>query len=95
MSKVSQHRLLNGIIIPQFLEAMGIEPTKEMVLNVKEMFKKYLKVRSTAALSDRDMSRFIQAFLMLAAREFSVELTFDFAKKTMEQILTETNRSYV
>ena len=94
MSRVNQHRLLNGIIIPQFLEAMGIDVTKENVLAAKEMFKRYLQVAHTSALSDEHMSAFIQAFLMLASREFGVELTYDFAEKTMRQILIEVNKDY-
>jgi hypothetical protein len=93
-ARVSQHRILNGIILPQFCEAVGIYPSKDNVEEVKKLFKRYLKVASTAALSDRDMSMFIQAVCMLSAREFGVELTFDFAKKTMIEILNEVNYDF-
>lgn len=94
MATPSQHKLLNGIIIPQFLEGVEIEVTKEAVLETKEIFKRYLRVHSTASLSDRDMSHFINAFVMLAAREWGIELTEDFAEKTMRQILNETNHGF-
>jgi hypothetical protein len=94
MASWEQHKLLNGVIIPQFLDAMGVEATKEAVHETKEIFKRYLRVHSTASLSDRDMSHFINAFCMLAAREWGIELTEEFAEKTMTQILKETNYGY-
>lgn len=93
-ASANQHRLLNGVIIPQFLDRLGIEATPEAVLETKEIFKRYLKVRSTASLSDRDMASFIGAFMMLSAREMGIELTEEFAEKTMIQILKETNHGY-
>ena len=94
MASVDQHKLLNGIIIPQFLDRLQIEVTPEAVLETKEIFKRYLQVRSTASLSDRDMASFIGAFLMLASREWGIELTEEFAEKTMRQILKETNHGF-
>jgi len=89
-----QFKLLHGILIPQFLSRLGITPTPEAVLETKEIFKRYLRVHSTASLSDRDMSYFINAFVMLAAREWGIELTEDFAAKTMVQILKEANHGF-
>ena len=94
MSTAAQHRLLNGVILPQFLDRLGIEATKENVASVKQIFKRYLRVGSTAALDTRSMKLFIEAVLMLAAREWGAELTFDFAEKSMREILTQTTRDY-
>ena len=90
----SQHKLIHGYLLPDFCEAVGIEPNKENVLAVKEIFKRYLQVKSTAALSDRDFSRFASAVCMISAREFGVEIPKEFAQKTMRDLLTETTRKY-
>ena len=94
MATWGQHKLLNGILIPQFLEEIGMEVTKDNADAVKGMFKKYLDVHSTSFLSEKDMWKFIQAFYMLAAREFSVELTQEQARMTMEELLHQTNTDY-
>lgn len=89
-----QFKLLHGILIPQFLDRLEIEATPEAVLETKEIFKRYLRVSSTASLSDQNMAYFINAFVMLSAREWGIELTEDFAAKTMRQILTEANHGF-
>ncbi len=89
-----QFKLLHGILIPQFLSKLGIEASPEAVLETKEIFKRYLRVNSTASLSDRDMSKFTGAFVMLAAREWGIELTEDFAEKSMRQILKEASHGF-
>ena len=94
MATWSQHKILNGVLIPQFLDAVRIGATKENVLAVKKMFKQYLDVASTSLLSERDMWKFIQAFQMLSAREFGVELPENFAEKTMEELLNHTTNGY-
>jgi len=85
---------LHGILLPQFLLRVGIEPTPEAVQDVKLAFKKYLKVNSTASLSDSDMSKFIGAVIMLASRNWGIELTEEFAEKTMRQVLKEVSYGY-
>lgn len=90
----SQHKYVHGYLLPDFMEALGIESTKENVLAVKEIFKKYLKVGSTAALSDGDFSKFASAVSMLAAREFGVEIPKDFADKTMRDLFKEAEDGF-
>lgn len=94
MATASQHRFLNGILIPQFLEAMGIEVDKETVSAVRTMFKKYLRVGSTSALSPRQMSKFCEAFIMLAAREWGLEIPLQDAETTMTELLNQTTEDY-
>ena len=89
MADYKQHRYLNGILIPQLLEALGIEVNKANRLEVKSMFKRYLKTYSTAALDDKTMSKFIEAFRMLCSRELGYELPFEDAEKSMTQLLKE------
>jgi len=69
----------------------GIPYTKENALAVKSIFKEYLKVASTAALSDSVFSSFSQAFAMLAAREFGIEVPLNEASKSMEELLKDYN----
>lgn len=94
MAEWNQFKLLHGILLPQFLSAVGLEVTNENALAVKIIFKDYLDVASTASLSEGDMWKFIQAFYMLSAREFGVELTEDFANLTMREALNQINYDY-
>jgi hypothetical protein len=94
MATHSQHKLLNGILIPEFLAYFRIEATKDNVSATKEIFKRYLKVAHTSMLSDRSMQRFVEAFKMLAAREFGVEIPIRDAEKTMTELLNQTNEDY-
>jgi len=69
---VAQHRYLNGILLPLALTKMHIEPTKEIVLGMKEIMKRYLGVYSTAMLTDIEFNKFVNKVCMLLAREYSV-----------------------
>ena len=93
-ASVSQHRKFHGIILKEFLEEAGIEPTKENIDTVKQMFKKYLRLASVSALDDSTYGRAISAVTMLISREFGIEVPHSFAEKTMTQILTEATRNY-
>jgi len=86
-----QHKLLNGILIPDFLLSLGIEVSKENVLATKEMFKRYLRVAHTSLLDDNNMQKFCGAFCMISAREFGREIPISEAEKTMTQLLKEYN----
>ena len=90
MTTHGQHKAVYKFI-PDFLEQMGIDPTKEAVYQTKEMFKRYLKVESTAALSNQRMGKFISALLMLFSREFGKEVPSDLARQSMEQLLKDYN----
>lgn len=70
MANAGQHRFLNGILIPKFCERVGVEPTQENVLQIKQMFKRYLHVASTSRLTDTEFSLFVRQVLMLIAREY-------------------------
>lgn len=89
-----QHKLWHGKIAPLFTEKMGIEPTKENVAKVKKMFKDYLSVPSTAALTDTQYSHFISAAIMIMSREFGIDVMPDTANRTMEQLLNTLNDEY-
>jgi len=90
MANVRQHRIFHQGI-RDFLLEIGIEPTKENVLEAKMMFKRYLKIHSVASLSDKEYSRAIQAVFMLMAREFGVEIPIYQSEKTMRELLKEIN----
>ena len=72
MASFQQHKHLNGVVIPMILSKMGIEVTKETVLGLKELFKKYLGVASTARLTDREFSLFTKKVMMISAREWGI-----------------------
>jgi len=84
-----QHKLLNGILIPDLMESLGIEYTKEKALIIKEAFKTYLDTASTSDLPERVMAIWTEAFKMLCSREFGVEVPLEDANKSMKQLLKE------
>ena len=91
MASHLQFRILHGVLIPDFLRQIGVEPTEEAVLETKEIFKRYLRVKSTAALSDAVMSQFISALCMLFSREFGIEVPLSEASKSMKELLKDYN----
>jgi len=94
MASALQHRILHGVVLRDFLVAMGIEPTKENILVVKEMFKDYLRVHKSSRLSDKNYAKMVSAISMLAAREWGVELPARDAEKTMIEVLRQTTKQY-
>ena len=94
MATHGQHKLLMGILIPDFMRQFGIEVNKDSVLIVRQIFKDYLKVAHTSALDDRNMQKFCEAFKMLAAREFGVEVPLIDAEKTMTQLLKDYDHDF-
>ncbi len=84
---LGQHRLLHGVIFPQFLTSMNIDISKESVGVVKAMFKKHLGVDSLSALSDAEYSTFISACIMLMAREYGVQFPKEEAELEMKQFI--------
>ena len=91
MASTAQHRLLNGILIPDLMRALDIPPSKSNALRVKGAIKTYLRVPSTSALDQETFSIFCQAFIMLAAREFGVEIPLERAAQSMRQLLSDYN----
>jgi len=87
VANVKQHRLLHGVIIPQFLTAMSIDVTKESIDIIKIMFKKHLDVESLSALSDAKYSTFISAVIMLMSREYGVEFPLEEAEQDMKTVI--------
>ena len=94
MANNQQHRLFNGVILSDFLEAFGVASTKANREKAKKAFKDYFEVGSTAVLTDAQYSRFISAVIMLISREWGIELPLRDAEKTMTELLKEANNDY-
>ena len=94
VATAKQHRTLHGVVLRDFLISVGLEPTKDNILVVKKMFKSYLGVTSTSALSDRAYAKLLSAITMLSAREFSAEIPMRDAELTMREILNQADDGY-
>jgi hypothetical protein len=91
MATVAQHKLLNGVLIPDLMRGLDIPYSKSNALKVKGAIKTYLRVPSTSALDQETFAIFIQAFIMIAAREFGVEIPLSNAEQSMRQLLKDYN----
>ena len=80
MASHAQHKHLNGVLLPMIWDKMCIlkgkeyAPSKELILGLKELLKRYLGVASTAMLSEMEFSFFTKKVLMIAAREWGLYL---------------------
>jgi hypothetical protein len=86
---VSLHRYFHGILLKEFLEEYGVEPTPSNIEKAKQSFKRYLNISSLSSLSPRTYSQVISATTMLMAREFGKEIPRSEADKTMRELLNE------
>ena len=89
----SQHRLFHGIILPQFLSYLGIEPTKNNVETVKVLLKAHNSIPRVRDLTDSQYAEFITSILALLAGQWGFEMEHE-ADKDMSEVLKETNDKY-
>lgn len=94
MSSYPQHKLLHGILIPQFLESQGLRNTPKTRAAVKKAFKDMFEVDSTSSLSDEEYSTLISNIIHLVAEEFGVEIPFRDADQDMRGALKDVNNQY-
>ena len=84
---IKQHRLFHGKVLVAFAKSRDIDPTKENIERLKEMFKKHFEVESLGALSDKEYSDFIAGVIMICAREFGVDIIHELDKTSMNELL--------
>ena len=71
------HRYFHGILLPDFLEFLGIEPTAEAVQVTKKLLKGHHKVPHVSGLTDEEYIIFIREVKNTLANEWGFETRND------------------
>lgn len=90
---LGQHRLLHGVILPQFLEHLGIEPTRNNVEVVKILIKAHHRIPYVRELNDKKYAEFITDVLSLLAEQWGFEMEHE-KDRDMSEVLKDVNDKY-